>query len=196
MNVNNFNKMTNKEKFEFILHGGINLIDYISDENDTIDVMNLLYDEKSDTLEIYSTYTGDRYDVEYIEYNGDNYFNVKTDEYLLELESVKFVKAFNEDGSIKKETKETIMEIKVEVGDEDLRSVKKYFELVSSNSKVFDSLDNLKDFIKDKFYHSYVTTIVSGLLEDRDINMIKNGIEIKRGDSFANISISKFKGIN
>lgn len=196
MNVNNFNKMTNKEKFEFILHGGINLIDYISDENDTIDVMNLLYDEKSDTLEIYSTYTGDRYDVEYIEYNGDNYFNVKTDEYLLELESVKFVKAFNEDGSIEKETKETIMEIKVEVGDEDLRSVKKYFELVSSNSKVFDSLDNLKDFIKDKFYHSYVTTIVSGLLEDRDINMIKKGIEIKRGDSFANISISKFKGIN
>lgn len=196
MNVNNFNKMTNKEKFEFILHNGIHLIDYISDNNDTIDVMNLLYDEKSDTLEIYSTYTGDRYDVEYIEYNGNSYFNVKTDEYLLELESVKFIKTFDEDGSIRKETEETIMEIKVEVGDEDLRNVKKYFELVSSDSKVFDSLDNLKDFIKDKFYHSYVATIVSGLLEDRDINMIKKGIEIKRGDPFANISISKFKGIN
>lgn len=97
MNVNDFNKMSNKEKFSFIDNNYIKLIEY----SDVIDVMSLIYTEKTDSLELYSVYTDETYDVLDFTYEGNNYFKAKLENYSLNLNATIFVDAFDKEGNIK-----------------------------------------------------------------------------------------------
>lgn len=98
MNVNNFNNMTNKEKYEFISKCNMFFVDYL---DDGVDILYLKYYDETDTLELHSTYTDEDMEINSIVHDEGNYFRFDTTDYGKVLfKAVKLLDVFDKNGDL------------------------------------------------------------------------------------------------
>lgn len=98
MNVNNFNDMTNKEKYEFISKCNMFFVDYL---DEGVDILYLKYYDETDALELYSTYTDNDIEINSITYDEENYFKFDTVDYgIVSFKAVKLLDVFDKNGDL------------------------------------------------------------------------------------------------
>lgn len=98
MNVNNFNNMTNKEKYEFISECNMFFVDYL---DEGADMLYLKYCDETDTLDLYSTYTEEDIEINSIVHDEGNYFRFDTSDYgKVTFKAVKLLDVFDKNGDL------------------------------------------------------------------------------------------------